>query len=75
MTPADGGKNEHSSRRHSAFFQYYMLGFQFCVTVIAGVLAGWWMEQRHNTRGLWVMAGVALGLVVAFYTLLRDIRR
>lgn len=43
------------------------VGFFIGGAIVLGVLAGLWLDDRFNTRPVFMLAGLFLGLVVAFY--------
>ena len=52
------------------------VGFYIAFCIIAGVLAGLWLDHRFNTQPIFMLIGLTLGLILAFwgvYQLLRPI--
>jgi len=43
------------------------IGWYIGLSIIAGVLGGLWLDNTFNTKPLFVIIGLILGLVVAFY--------
>ncbi len=64
-------------RRSSAaeldFGRYAGLGLRFVVTVALFGLLGWWIDGRVGSAPWLLVAGVLLGSVVAFISILRAV--
>ena len=43
------------------------VGFFIGGSILLGVVAGLWLDNKLNTGPIWVIVGLFLGLVVAFY--------
>ena len=43
------------------------LGFYVGSSIILGVFAGRWLDTRLDSAPVWIIVGLFLGLVVAFY--------
>ena len=43
------------------------IGFFIAVSIILGVLAGRWLDSKLNSEPLWLIVGLIIGIVVAFY--------
>lgn len=43
------------------------VGFFIGGSIIGGVLAGLWLDRQFNTEPILVIAGLLLGITVAFY--------
>ncbi len=47
------------------------VGFFVGGSILLGVLAGLWLDNRLNSAPIWVIVGLFLGLVIAFYGVYR----
>ncbi len=47
------------------------VGWYIGLSIIAGVLGGLWLDNRINTKPLFVIIGLILGIVVAVYGVYR----
>jgi Na+/proline symporter len=45
-------------------FQLLGIGFYIAACIVGGILLGWWLGGKN---ALWVIAGLVIGLAVAFY--------
>jgi F0F1-type ATP synthase assembly protein I len=43
------------------------VGFYISACIVGGVLGGLWMDGRFNTQPIFLLAGLVLGLVAAFW--------
>ena len=43
------------------------VGFFISGSILLGVVAGRWLDSKLNTEPLWMIVGLLLGLVIAFY--------
>jgi ATP synthase protein I len=43
------------------------VGFYISACIVGGVLGGLWMDRRFNTQPIFLLAGLVLGLVAAFW--------
>ena len=43
------------------------IGFYIGGSIVLGVVAGFWLDNKLNTTPVWMIIGLLLGLVVAFY--------
>ncbi len=43
------------------------IGWYIGLSIIAGVLGGLWVDNMFNTKPLFVIVGLLLGILVAFY--------
>lgn len=53
-----------------------MLGVGFVVagSIILGVVGGHWLDSKLNSEPLWLIVGLLLGIVVAFYSVYAMLR-
>lgn len=47
------------------------MGFFVGGSILLGVLAGLWLDNKLNSAPIWVIVGLFLGLVIAFYGVYR----
>jgi len=47
------------------------VGFFVGGSILLGVVAGLWLDNRLNSAPIWVIVGLFLGLVIAFYGVYR----
>jgi ATP synthase protein I len=50
-----------------AAFGIIGMGFYIPICIILGVLGGRWLDDKFNSRPLWVIIGLILGIAVAVY--------
>ena len=50
------------------------VGFYIGTCIVGGVLVGLWLDEKLSTRPLFLIGGLLLGLVVAFYGVYRMVR-
>jgi ATP synthase protein I len=50
------------------------VGFYVGACIAGGTLAGLWLDGKLNTRPLFMIGGLLLGVVVAFYGLYRMLK-
>lgn len=43
------------------------VGFFVAGAIILGVLGGRWLDGKLNSEPFWIIAGLLLGIIVAFY--------
>jgi ATP synthase protein I len=43
------------------------VGFYICACIIGGALGGIWLDNKFNTQPIFVLIGLVLGLVLAFW--------
>jgi ATP synthase protein I len=60
--------------RWAAALRLTGVGFYVAVCILGGILAGLWIDNKLNTRPLFILLGLAVGLAVAFYGVYRMIR-
>jgi len=54
-------------KRWGVALQLTGVGFFIGSSVVLGVVAGLWLDSELNTKPVLVIAGLVLGVVVAFY--------
>ena len=52
-------------------FQFLGIGFYIAACIMGGALLGWWLG---NKNALWVIVGLVIGLVLAFYGVFRMLK-
>ena len=50
------------------------VGFFVAACILGGTLTGLWLDSKLDTKPLFVLLGLAVGLAVAFYGVYRMIR-
>ena len=60
--------------RWAAALRLTGVGFFVAACILGGVLAGLWIDNKLDTRPLFVLLGLAVGLAVAFYGVYRMIQ-
>ena len=58
-------------RRWVAALRLVGVGFFVGGSIVLGVVAGMWLDTRLNSGPIWVIVGLFLGLVIAFYGVYR----
>ncbi len=58
---------EVSMNRWGVALRLSGVGFFIGGSILLGVLAGFWLDSKLNTSPVLVLAGLFLGLIVAFY--------
>jgi F0F1-type ATP synthase assembly protein I len=60
--------------RWAAALRLTGVGFYVAVCILGGTLTGLWLDNKLETRPLFILLGLAVGLAVAFYGVYRMIR-
>jgi F0F1-type ATP synthase assembly protein I len=60
--------------RWAAALRLTGIGFFVAACILGGILAGLWIDNKLDTRPLFILLGLAVGLVVAFTGVYRMIR-
>ncbi len=50
------------------------IGFYIAGAIILGILGGLWLDNKLNSKPLFIIAGLILGIVVAFYGVYKMLR-
>ena len=50
------------------------IGFYIAGTIILGILGGRWIDEKLNSGPIFLIAGLILGIIAAFYGVYRLIR-
>ena len=58
---------EAGMRRWQAALRFIGVGWYVGFSILGGVLAGLWLDGKFNTKPLFVIIGLVLGIVVAVY--------
>ena len=64
-------KDEVGMPRWVAALRLVGVGFFIGGSVLLGVVAGRWLDTRLNSEPTWMIVGLFLGLVIAFYGVYR----
>ncbi|HEY8347500.1 MAG TPA: AtpZ/AtpI family protein [Symbiobacteriaceae bacterium] len=63
------------SRKRLSKAHYLVAAIDFGYTLLGAVVvfggAGWWLDNRLETRPWFLLAGIGLGLTVGFHSLIR----
>ena len=62
------------SSRLTAALRLTGVGFYVGACIVGGTFAGLWLDGKLNTRPLFMIGGLLLGVVVAFYGLYRMLK-
>lgn len=57
--------------RWQAALRLMGVGWFIGISILLGVLAGSWLDSRLSTKPLFVITGLILGIIVAFYGVYR----
>ena len=58
-------------RRRVAALRLVGVGFFIGGSIVLGVVAGLWLDNKFNSGHTWVIAGLFLGIIIAFYGVYR----
>ena len=62
--------------RSAAYFALFSeIGLTLLVTVLAGVLVGYWVDQQLGTLPIFVLVGLLIGLTAGAFAMYRMISR
>jgi len=53
--------------RWAAALRFIGVGWFIGISILLGILGGLWLDRKFDTKPLFVIVGLILGLVVAFY--------
>jgi len=53
--------------RWAAALRFVGVGFFIGTCIVLGIAAGLWMDSKFGTKPLFVIAGLILGIITAFY--------
>ena len=53
--------------RRAAALRLVGVGWFIGISILLGVLAGLWLDNKYNTRPLFIIIGLIIGLIVAGY--------
>ena len=62
---------EVGMQRWAAALRLVGVGFFIGGSIVLGVVAGLWLDNKFNSEPTWVIVGLFLGLVIAFYGVYR----
>jgi F0F1-type ATP synthase assembly protein I len=60
-------------KRWEAALRLVGMGWYVGICIVLGVLGGLWLDDKLNTRPIFVIVGLLLGVIVAFYGVYRMI--
>lgn len=43
------------------------MGWYIGISILLGIGGGFWLDSKYDTKPLWVIVGLVLGIVVAIY--------
>jgi len=66
-----GGGVKANKRRWQAALNIIGVGWAVGISILLGILGGLWLDNKFNTKPIFVIAGLFLGLVVAVYSIYR----
>jgi len=58
-------------RRWVAALRLVGVGFFIGGSIVVGVVTGLWLDSKFNSAPVWVIIGLFLGLIIAFYGVYR----
>ena len=58
-------------RRWVAALRLVGVGFFIGGSIVLGVVAGLWLDNKFNSGPTWVIVGLFLGIIIAFYGVYR----
>ena len=67
----DGKQRRKALTSYAQAGTYIGSGFQFAGAIVAGLFAGWWLDDKLSTTPIFVVAGTILGAIAGFYYLYR----
>ncbi len=67
-------KFDFSMSRWALALRLTGVGFYVGACIVGGTLAGLWLDGKLSTRPLFLIGGLLLGVVVAFYGIYRMVR-
>ncbi len=65
------GNIEAGMRRWVAALRLVGIGFFISGSILLGVVAGQWFDGKLNSQPFFVIAGLILGIIIAFYGVYR----
>lgn len=72
MKPSKSDKNQNAFLR--AYGLYTGVGVQFVVAVLGGLFGGRFLDEKLETRPLFLIVGVLLGVTVGFISLFKAVK-
>ena len=54
-------------KRWEAAFRLVGLGWYIGICIFLGIIGGIWLDNKLNSRPVFVIVGLLLGIVIAFY--------
>ena len=56
-------------------WQLLGMGWYIALCLVLGILGGVWLDEQIGTAPLFLLAGLALGLIAAFYGMMRMLKQ
>lgn len=53
-------------------FGYLQIGLQLAVSALAGLFAGYWLDNRFGTNPWFILAGSTVGIAAGLYNAVRQ---
>jgi F0F1-type ATP synthase assembly protein I len=47
------------------------VGWELAISIVGGLLVGWWVDERRGSSPLWTLVGLGFGTFTGFYALFR----
>jgi ATP synthase protein I len=61
------GRAEKKMDKWSPALRLIGLGFYIGICIVAGILGGLWLDSKFNTQPIFLLVGLILGLILAFW--------
>jgi len=65
------GVGEVGMKRWQAALRLIGVGWYVGISIVLGILGGWWLDNKFDTKPVFVIIGLMLGLIVAGYGVYR----
>lgn len=63
-----------NNRKVVVVFQVVGVGWYLALSLLAGIIGGWWLDNRLDTLPIFTLIGLVGGSVLAFYGAYRMVR-
>jgi F0F1-type ATP synthase assembly protein I len=74
VTPEDDSPPPKDPKPLPGGFAFLNMGFAVAVMVALGVLLGLWLDSKFHTSPLFLLIGLALGLLMAAMSVIKQIK-
>lgn len=54
-------------KRWQTAFRLIGVGWYIGISILLGIVGGVWLDSKYDTKPLWVIVGLVLGIAVAVY--------